>query len=331
MSVLGETQDTNPEAVNLDLVEDMVRSQLIELDVFGQRAFRHEWLKQGVYNTKARTLGRLCNLVRYFTVTRSTFLRVWVQLLVLLEHQEVLVPQISDGALVSWAGFAAHLFRTQTVTMSLAGSSLPELDSSSAASPSDLDPDPAFSYKSYVLPLQLKEKVADMISRRLMLALINAISPKSFFLQEETRLSETTQIASYHFAKSLISTTSQDALCLDRSFSLCTAPGCMRQSCALIEKEAEVEEIFVVSCRREGAVHQAYLPIVAASRRAATLHYCCNDREFTTEVLIQSIANGPSTRSALRPSPLSRIGSSVRETVGCLNSNFTQGTECRVP
>ena len=28
------------------------------------------------------------------------------------------------------------------------------------------------------------------------------------------------------------------------------------------------------------AVHQAYLPIVAASTRAATLHYCCNDREF---------------------------------------------------
>ena len=27
-------------------------------------------------------------------------------------------------------------------------------------------------------------------------------------------------------------------------------------------------------------MHQAYLPIVAASTRAATLHYCCNDREF---------------------------------------------------
>ncbi|KAI0052179.1 Creatinase/aminopeptidase [Auriscalpium vulgare] len=48
----------------------------------------------------------------------------------------------------------------------------------------------------------------------------------------------------------------------------------------LIEKEAEAEAIFVASCRREGAVHQAYLPIVAASTRAATLHYCCNDREF---------------------------------------------------
>ncbi|KII91477.1 hypothetical protein PLICRDRAFT_38236 [Plicaturopsis crispa FD-325 SS-3] len=48
----------------------------------------------------------------------------------------------------------------------------------------------------------------------------------------------------------------------------------------LIEKEPEAEAVFVASCRREGAVHQAYLPIVAASTRASTLHYCCNDREF---------------------------------------------------
>ncbi|KDR75034.1 hypothetical protein GALMADRAFT_248886 [Galerina marginata CBS 339.88] len=48
----------------------------------------------------------------------------------------------------------------------------------------------------------------------------------------------------------------------------------------LIEKEAEAEAIFVASCRREGSVHQAYLPIVAASTRASTLHYCCNDKEF---------------------------------------------------
>ncbi|KZP12432.1 Creatinase/aminopeptidase [Athelia psychrophila] len=48
----------------------------------------------------------------------------------------------------------------------------------------------------------------------------------------------------------------------------------------LIEKEAEAEAIFVASCRREGSVHQSYLPIVAASTRASTLHYCCNDREF---------------------------------------------------
>ncbi|KAF5322403.1 hypothetical protein D9619_001306 [Psilocybe cf. subviscida] len=48
----------------------------------------------------------------------------------------------------------------------------------------------------------------------------------------------------------------------------------------LIEKEAEAEAIFVASCRREGSVHQAYLPIVAAASRASTLHYCCNDREF---------------------------------------------------
>ena len=49
----------------------------------------------------------------------------------------------------------------------------------------------------------------------------------------------------------------------------------------LIEKEAEAEAIFVASCRREGSIHQAYLPIVAASMRASTLHYCCNDREFS--------------------------------------------------
>ncbi|KAK1224077.1 hypothetical protein PQX77_008407 [Marasmius sp. AFHP31] len=49
----------------------------------------------------------------------------------------------------------------------------------------------------------------------------------------------------------------------------------------LIEKEAEAEAIFVASCRREGSVHQAYLPIVAAANRASTLHYCCNDREFS--------------------------------------------------
>lgn len=68
----------------------------------------------------------------------------------------------------------------------------------------------------------------------------------------------------------------------------------------LIEKEAEAEALFVASCRREGyssklvptlgvqtnhtlyssAMHQAYLPIVAASTRASTLHYCCNDKEF---------------------------------------------------
>ncbi|OJT05872.1 hypothetical protein TRAPUB_3285 [Trametes pubescens] len=48
----------------------------------------------------------------------------------------------------------------------------------------------------------------------------------------------------------------------------------------LVQKEAEAEALFVASCRREGAEHQAYLPIVAASTRASTLHYCCNDREF---------------------------------------------------
>ncbi|KAG8932912.1 hypothetical protein FRC02_000339 [Tulasnella sp. 418] len=47
-----------------------------------------------------------------------------------------------------------------------------------------------------------------------------------------------------------------------------------------IEKEAEAEAAFVATCRREGAIHQAYLPIVASAKRASTLHYCCNDREF---------------------------------------------------
>ncbi|EDQ99677.1 uncharacterized protein LACBIDRAFT_256027, partial [Laccaria bicolor S238N-H82] len=46
-------------------------------------------------------------------------------------------------------------------------------------------------------------------------------------------------------------------------------------------KEAEAEAIFVASCRREGSIHQAYPLIVAASTRASTLHYCCNDREFS--------------------------------------------------
>lgn len=64
----------------------------------------------------------------------------------------------------------------------------------------------------------------------------------------------------------------------------------------LIEKEAEAEALFVASCRREGcvpflsslasvlrgsrSVHQAYMPIVASSVRASTLHYCCNDKDF---------------------------------------------------
>ncbi|KAG8848877.1 hypothetical protein FRB96_001009 [Tulasnella sp. 330] len=53
-----------------------------------------------------------------------------------------------------------------------------------------------------------------------------------------------------------------------------------------IEKEAEAEAVFVASCRREGAVHQAYLPIVASAQRASTLHYCCNDRDFAWGPLV---------------------------------------------
>ncbi|KAH9047102.1 Creatinase/aminopeptidase [Lactarius hengduanensis] len=44
----------------------------------------------------------------------------------------------------------------------------------------------------------------------------------------------------------------------------------------LIEKEAEAEAIFVASCRREGHIGRSW----RQSTRAATLHYCCNDREF---------------------------------------------------
>jgi Xaa-Pro dipeptidase len=40
------------------------------------------------------------------------------------------------------------------------------------------------------------------------------------------------------------------------------------------------DTIFLSLSLRYSAVHQAYLPIVAASTRASTLHYCCNDREF---------------------------------------------------
>ncbi|EJT96514.1 Creatinase/aminopeptidase, partial [Dacryopinax primogenitus] len=47
-----------------------------------------------------------------------------------------------------------------------------------------------------------------------------------------------------------------------------------------IESEQEAEAVFVAACRREGAKHQAYLPIVASSTRASTLHYCCNDKSF---------------------------------------------------
>lgn len=60
----------------------------------------------------------------------------------------------------------------------------------------------------------------------------------------------------------------------------------------LIEKESEAEAVFVASCRREGAVHQAYLPIVAGSTRASTLHYVrfhsdSNETSFTETPVLQ--------------------------------------------
>lgn len=42
-------------------------------------------------------------------------------------------------------------------------------------------------------------------------------------------------------------------------------------------------QLTMISTVYYSAVHQAYLPIVAASTRASTLHYCCNggnDKEF---------------------------------------------------
>ncbi|KAI6024242.1 Creatinase/aminopeptidase [Pisolithus marmoratus] len=59
----------------------------------------------------------------------------------------------------------------------------------------------------------------------------------------------------------------------------------------LIETEAEAEAVFVASCRREGAFHQAYLPIVAANDRAATLHYCCNDKAFAWGPVTDKLAH----------------------------------------
>jgi len=81
----------------------------------------------------------------------------------------------------------------------------------------------------------------------------------------------------------------------------------------LIEKEEEAEAVFVASCRREGSVHQAYLPIVAASTRASTLHYCCNDKEFAwgpvkthdhPESLVHTNGRAPSGRQEFIPQVL---------------------------
>ena len=58
------------------------------------------------------------------------------------------------------------------------------------------------------------------------------------------------------------------------------------------------------------AVHQAYLPIVAASTRAATLHYCCNDKEFAWGPVRSHqhdpnpISNGHGTGKDIKPQVL---------------------------
>jgi len=78
-------------------------------------------------------------------------------------------------------------------------------------------------------------------------------------------------------------------------------------------KGREAEAVFVASCRREGSVHQAYLPIVAASTRASTLHYCCNDKEFAwgpvkthdhPESLVHTNGRAPSGRQEFIPQVL---------------------------
>ncbi|KAI6144193.1 Creatinase/aminopeptidase [Pisolithus tinctorius] len=65
----------------------------------------------------------------------------------------------------------------------------------------------------------------------------------------------------------------------------------------------KAEAVFVASCRREGAFHQAYLPIVAANDRAATLHYCCNDKAFAWGHLT-SMASRRECGSVLAPQVL---------------------------
>ncbi|WWC92813.1 uncharacterized protein L201_007772 [Kwoniella dendrophila CBS 6074] len=52
-----------------------------------------------------------------------------------------------------------------------------------------------------------------------------------------------------------------------------------------IESEGDAEAVFVATCRRMGAISQAYLPIVARGSRASTLHYVCNDRLFPSTAI----------------------------------------------
>ena len=42
--------------------------------------------------------------------------------------------------------------------------------------------------------------------------------------------------------------------------------------------KAEAEATFSASCRREDALHQAYMLICASNTRVAALHYCCDDK-----------------------------------------------------
>ncbi|WVQ84638.1 hypothetical protein IAT38_006793 [Cryptococcus sp. DSM 104549] len=68
-----------------------------------------------------------------------------------------------------------------------------------------------------------------------------------------------------------------------------------------MEGEQDVEAVFVASCTRMGAQHQAYLPIVASGTRASTLHYVCNDRLFPSTAVPRS-----PTDKSFKPPALTR-------------------------
>lgn len=47
-----------------------------------------------------------------------------------------------------------------------------------------------------------------------------------------------------------------------------------------VADENAAEALFVAECRKRGAKHQAYSPIMGAGRSAGTLHYVDNDASF---------------------------------------------------
>jgi len=85
-----------------------------------------------------------------------------------------------------------------------------------------------------------------------------------------------------------------------------------------IMEEGDAEAIFVAACHRQGAIRQAYLPIVASSVRASTLHYCCNDKAF---------AWGPidAKRHSAFGHPYLHVGGRGREELGIRMSDGNTG------